>query len=492
MNLLKERTMEGGRTSRKDPPFEEGGGCLMCGSSSPSGPVCEGCVGKFPRDDLTSINTIFLIATFCMAISLFIHASGPIMGDHYSETMERSSWMVFPMLFLSLLGSGAIIYQTRALSFGKEPMLTLSFIMGMLVVSSSLSYVLNAKPRADSSTIAIIFLISGLAAVIASALGIKKVRIDRLFLPVLGFMPSFFGLTRIMLDKPDIVDHWMLRNETLLLIGMVMTFSIMAINMSSSAFPLRRSMPSLIWSSGVLVSAVSLCTLRIVGPIRVFEISAAAGILLLIAGMGSIVSLRSLDLKMQHELKAVSRALIRADDMHRSGKDHYALQQVDRAIELNPVNGFGMSSGSDNILFKMDRGRSLREIIFEPGEYEIAFNERGKVLASQGKYPEAIKAFLEAINRNPDYPESYINLTMMLYSTPGKRKEAEKYYKYYLTSKGFFLKRWLQGGLTESAAGWILDNFIFFKRSLELKGEILNRLGYDGDVIGYYSMMRNR
>jgi len=97
---------------------------------------------------------------------------------------------------------------------------------------------------------------------------------------------------------------------------------------------------------------------------------------------------------------------------------------------------------------------------------------------------------MEGIRRCPEYPESYINLAMLLYSTPGKRGEGAKYFNYYLTSKSVFMKRWLKGDLTESYVKWMIDNYEQFSRALRLKGDVLGKLGEEGDLLGYYSMMK--
>ena len=102
------------------------------------------------------------------------------------------------------------------------------------------------------------------------------------------------------------------------------------------------------------------------------EISIYSGLLLVTAGMGSLISWRYLNYKMNRELKEVSKALIMAEEMYRNGRNYYAIQHIDRALHLNPISGMGMDRRTDNIIFKVDRGRSLNSIIFEPGEYERA------------------------------------------------------------------------------------------------------------------------
>jgi tetratricopeptide (TPR) repeat protein len=249
-------------------------------------------------------------------------------------------------------------------------------------------------------------------------------------------------------------------------------------------------MPTLIWTSGVVISISSLTAFLIHGPGHFIEISIYSGFLLVTAGMGALISWRYLNYRMRRELSDVSKALITAEEMYRKGNNYYALQHVDRSLNLNPITGMGKDRRTDNIIFKIDRGHSLNGVVFEPGEYELAYNEKGKILTSQGKYPEAAKAYMEGIRRCPEYPESYINLAMLLYSTPGRKSEGAKYFNYYITSKGVFLKRWLRGDLTSMYAEWMVENYEYFRKALDLKGKVLGKLGDDGDLLGYYSMMK--
>lgn len=468
----------------------EDGKCIMCGSDSPGKAMCGKCLSGYPRDDLGQINILFMIITFSLAASLLVTASSSILGSYYSDTMNRLSWLGPVLLILSVLGAGAIVFQARRMLFRREPLVYLAYIVGTLVTAASISYLLNARPQPSGITLGVIILIIGISVTAGTVYNIRKFSIAYMALPVLGFLPSFIGFTRVITGKPDIINYWLLHNDALIIMGMSLTFLIILLSINGSSLWSRILMPTLIWTTGVLVSAVSIGALLIVGPGPFIEISIYSGLLLVTAGMGSLISWRYLNYRMRRELNDVSKALIMAEEMYQSGKNYYALQHVDRALDLNPINGMGKDRRTDNIIFKVDRGRSLNGIIFEPGEYELAYNEKGKILTSQGKYPEAAKAYMEGVRRCPEYPESYINLAMLLYSTPGKKGEGAKYFNYYITSKGVFLKRWLKGDLTARYAEWMIENYGYFRRALNLKGKVLEKLGDEGDLLGYYSMMK--
>ncbi|MGA1822092.1 MAG: tetratricopeptide repeat protein [Thermoplasmatota archaeon] len=468
----------------------EEGKCIMCGSETPGRSMCGKCLSGYPRDDLGQINILFMIVTFGIAASLLIAYSSKILGSYYSDTMDRISWIGPVLLVLSLLGAGSIVFQARKKLLGREPLTYLAYIIGTLLAAASISYLLNAGPDPLGITLGVIILMIGTASAAGSMFSFKKLGTAHMALPLLGYLPSFTGFTRVIAGKPDIINYWLLHNDTLIVMGMALTFLIILLSINSSSLWSKILMPTIIWTSGIVIASLSLGAFMILGSGSFIEMSIYSGFMLVTAGMGSLISWRYLNLRMNRELIEVCRAITMAEVMYRSGKNYYALQHIDRALHLNPLSGMGMDRRTDNIIFKVDRGRSLRSIIFEPGEYELAYNEKGKILTSQGKYPEAVKAYMEGIRRCPEYPESYINLAMLLYSTPGKKAEGSKHFNYYVTSKGVFLRRWLKGDLTSFYAVWMTDNFDHFRRSLALKGKILSKLGEDGDLLGYYSMMK--
>jgi tetratricopeptide (TPR) repeat protein len=470
----------------------EEGKCILCGSDSTGRSICGRCLSRYPRDDLGQINILFMIITFSMAASLMIIASSRILGSYYSDTMDRISWLGPTLLILSVLGAGAIVFQARKMLLSREPLIYLAYIRGTLLTSASLSFLINARPQPSGMTLGVIILIIGIAAAAGSAYGFRKFSIAYIALPLIGYLPSFIGFTRVITGKPDIIDYWLLHNDMLLVMGLTLTFLIILLSINSSSLWSKILMPTMIWTSGVVITSLSLGALLLRGSGPFIEISIFSGLLLIIAGMGSLISWRHLNYRMKRELKEVSKALVMAEEMYESGRNYYALQHIDRALHLNPISGMGMDRRTDNIIFKVDRGRSLNSIIFEPGEYELAYNEKGKILTSQGKYPEAAKAYMEGIKRSPEYPESYINLAMLLYSTPGKKGEGAKYFNYYITSKVVFLKRWMKGDLTTVYAGWMIENYEYFRRALNLKGKVLGKMGDEGDLLGYYSMMRGK
>ena len=133
----------------------------------------------------------------------------------------------------------------------------------------------------------------------------------------------------------------------------------------------------------------------------------------------------------------------------------------------------------------------LEKITFSPDEYELGLNEKGKMLASQGRFQDAVKEFQEAIRRRPDYIESYMNLSMLLISIPGKRRESCKNIGYLLSYKDHYISCWLEDDLPYRRLRWISQNYIIYKRSLDLKSEILSEMGAKGDIWSYYSLIKD-
>ncbi len=196
------------------------------------------------------------------------------------------------------------------------------------------------------------------------------------------------------------------------------------------------------------------------------------------------------DLRMQNSKREIEEAFMRAEKLEERGKFFYALQQLDRAIKANPISGFGKTLEDANVIFQLEGADALFDFTFTSKEYEISLNEKAKILASQGKLAEAVKEYLEAIKRRPGYIESYLNVGMMLSSLPGKKKESNKYLNYLVASKSIYMERWLRRGIPWNYRFWMSDCFLTYRETLDRKSELLCKMGRDGDIWPYYSLVR--
>ena len=186
----------------------------------------------------------------------------------------------------------------------------------------------------------------------------------------------------------------------------------------------------------------------------------------------------------------MKESLGRAKDLEKRQKIFYALQQMDRAIRSNPVDGFGRDLEHANIIFSIEGRKDLEDFSFVASEYEISMNEKAKILSSQGKFTEAAREYQEAVKRNPDFIESYQNLAMLLSSIPGKKKEASKHLDYLLGSKGMYVERWMRYGVPTRYVYWMADSLEVYREMLKKKSDMLYRLSRDGDIWAYYSLVR--
>ncbi|MGA1848416.1 MAG: tetratricopeptide repeat protein, partial [Thermoplasmatota archaeon] len=207
-------------------------------------------------------------------------------------------------------------------------------------------------------------------------------------------------------------------------------------------------------------------------------------------GISSYLSEVRNDMRMESARKDVIESMSRATDLESKGRIFYALQQLDRAISANPVDGFGRTREDPNIIFEMEGKKATDEFIFDPREYEISLIEKAKILTSQGKVAEAVKEYMEAMRRRPGYIPIYQNLGMLLSSMPGRKREAGKYFNYLLAYKRVYLDRWIREGMPWDYRFWMTDCLLLYKESIEKKSELLTRLSREGDTWSYYSLVR--
>ena len=103
---------------------------------------------------------------------------------------------------------------------------------------------------------------------------------------------------------------------------------------------------------------------------------------------------------------------------------------------------------------------------------------------------EAAKEYQDVIKRNPDYLEAYVNLSMLLSSIPGRRKEAVKHIDFLIASKEVYIERWIRSGMPMRYVFWMADALREYRTLLDRKADMLAKLSRDGDVWAYFSLVR--
>jgi eukaryotic-like serine/threonine-protein kinase len=135
------------------------------------------------------------------------------------------------------------------------------------------------------------------------------------------------------------------------------------------------------------------------------------------------------------------------------GKPVMALENIERAIKLDPLNVFAWY-GKIDIFEKLARHEDALKLAKDglqkfPQNRTFA-NEIGAIYAEQGKYDEAEQAFRQSISIQPDSVYAYVNLSAIL-QYKGKTEEA---------------LHLLQQGLQIRPSAWLytnLGNIYFFK-----------------------------
>jgi len=282
---------------------------------------------------------------------------------------------------------------------------------------------------------------------------------------------------------------WFLSGKHVSVMGSVFLFFGTYLAFKDTSIVSKAMAPVLFYS----ISAVMFLFLVIFdqeGGTDVLDILLVVPFILLIVTSGAYLVECINDMKMDKATSEIEESLARAGDLESKGRYFYALQQMDRAIRANPVSGFGRIQGTPNIIFELEGPHHSEDFIFEPDEYEISMNEKGKILSSQNKFTEAAKEYLDITKRNPEYLEAYVNLSMLLSSIPGRRKEAVKHIDYLIASKEVYIERWIRPGMPMRYVFWMADAIREYRTLLDRKSDMLAKLSRDGDVWAYFSLVR--
>jgi len=466
--------------------------CIPCGKKEENGnPICRKCE-RIRKWDIGTLRTpLVLLSAMAVIIGFLLLVGYGMVLDVFQIDLEGRSDAGYFLLLLGLISVFLLMVSRRKAMAGSGPYKELLPMLAMSLAPFPF-IVVALEPGDPLPYILLIFILSLCGSVFYfTRREILSFRLPSLSLIMLGsiLIHAGAGLSIRNVDISNVV--WFLSGYHIAFAGMLM------LPLGGFLAVEKMSILSRNISTAILLSLSFgwLMALVIIGQSipktgDMFHLSFSLFFTGMTLGLSSYLSEIKNDLKMETSRKDIIDSISRAGDLETKGKIFYALQQLDRAISTNPVDGLGRTRDDPNIIFELEGRRATQDLIFDPMEYEISLVEKAKILTSQGKLSEAVKLYMEAMRRRPGYIPAYQNLGMLLSSMPGRKREAEKYFNYLLAYKKTYLDRWLREGMPWDYRFWMTDCLILYKRSLEKKSELLARLSREGDTWSYYSLVR--
>ena len=169
----------------------------------------------------------------------------------------------------------------------------------------------------------------------------------------------------------------------------------------------------------------------------------------------------------------------------------YKLYSLDSAISLNPIHGFGDIREHGNPIFNMEGEEGNATITNIQDEYITAHSEKGRLLASKGKFNEALKEYRTAVSVGPQYHRTFYHLAVLRSSIPGRSKEAVKDLDMFLASRRSYISRLVENGLPEDYLYVFNDLYVLYKNAIDEKLKILSKMGSSGDIWSYFTLVRD-
>ena len=410
-------------------------------------------------------------------------------GDHQGSLKDLS--YVLAIISFSIALSLLLLSRDQLFKKGVFEGLVIMISPSLIIFSLLIVFIYDHSP-------AWVLFSSILAIIAASSIFFfrsffKKIPVKQILLLICGLfsVDIGFGLSLLNIGNDHII--WFLSGSVILVMGVaIILISTIMIAKSLSLMQIE-SLPNVILfiSTILVVIPIYIHGESSSDPSPIVLSSIILGFSLLVIASGIWIRKRAIDEEIRINNREIKFSLDKCEKLMNDGRNYYALQQLDRAIVLNPIDGLGRGRELDNIIMRLKGSYRLDKITFSPNEYELGLNEKGKMLASQGRFQDAVKEFQEAIRRRPDYIETYMNLSMLLISIPGKRRESCKNIGYLLSYKDHYISRWLEDDLPYRRLRWISQNYIIYQRSLDLKSEILSEMGAKGDIWSYYSLLKD-
>lgn len=468
--------------------------CLKCnGSREPLSIICKKCRSKISLDHKIDLDSPFLLCCLCLVASfsiLFMGDGSPLLSDDHQGSLKDISYVLAMISFAVAL---SLLLLSRDQLFQKGFYVALVAIISPSLITFSIMIVFIYHHSPVAVLFSLILSIIAGSAIFFFRSFFNVIPKKHLSLMIGGVVSIYFGFGYSMLNMGNVSRIWFLSGSVILVIGIsliLISTILMAKNLSLMQI---ESVPNVILfiSSVLVILPIYIYGERSSDASPLVLSSIILGFTLLVIASGIWIRKRVVDEEIRINTREIKVSLEKCEELMNDRRYYYALQQLDRAIGLNPIDGLGRGKERDNIIIKLKGSNRLDQITFSPDEYELGLNEKGKMLASQGRFQDAVKEFQEAVRRRPDYIETYMNLSMLLISIPGKRRESCKNIGYLFSYKDHYLSCWLEDDLPYRYLKWIEENYMIYQRSIDLKSEILSEMGAKGDIWSYYSLVKD-
>jgi ABC-type transport system involved in multi-copper enzyme maturation permease subunit len=316
---------------------------------------------------------------------------------------------------------------------------------------------------------------------------ILSIRPLLLAITLTGVLLFEFGLSVSMgsITLPE--GPWVIDGPILTLFGMGLYLISAFFIIRSSDLETIEGVPILLWILGsTLVSAILYVESFLGTRTTSLYLLLGNAMLLICTSLIAMASRRDVDRIMSRTETNISESILRGDRLISEGRPFYGLQQLDLALRMNPVDGFGKPKGSDNPLFRIEGSGHTSIYNFSASQNELALNEKGLIFCTQGRFSDAIRSYQEATKRDPDYLEPYWNLSTLLSTMPGKQTEGMRYTDYLIAAKTLYMRKWMKRMIQEDHGDWMGRCLDSYRRTLRRRSELLSQLSAKDDVWAYY------
>jgi len=466
--------------------------CLICGEKvSDMEGTCGPCSSKRKWDISNLTVPLFILSIMGICLSFLILVNQDQMLSSFEIDLSDRSDVGFIFMILTLVTAMALSWQRRkAISLGDPyrsilPLMAVTTLpLPMVLISMDPSSILILG-------VSILLIVSALAILLVFRKEAMNMGPLSFLFITLGSIFTLFGLMFSLRDIELTGLIWFLSGKHVAFIGIIFLAIGAYLTISRISLVSKSASTSIFFSLSAVVFLILVMIRDPSGEVSdQLELLMVVPFLFLTVSTSSFLAEAVNDLRIKSMNDSMKEAMKRSEDLEGKNRIFYSIQQIDRAIRTNPVDGFGRTIEHSSVIFKMEGPALVDDFTFIPSEIEISLNEKAKILSSQGKFPDAAKEYQEAIKRSPEFIETYQNLGMLLSSIPGKKKEAGKHIDYVLGSKEVYIKRWMRHGLPTRYAYWMADSMALYRKMLKRKSDLLFRLSKEGDVWAYYSLVR--
>ncbi|MGA1872661.1 MAG: tetratricopeptide repeat protein [Thermoplasmatota archaeon] len=478
------------REHTRGPASTRSKGCIGCGSDvEVKGEICKRCDQRRKWDVRKLTTPVLSLSIISMVLAFLILVNRQEISDSFDIDLSQRTDIGYLLVLLTIVSGIVFIWERRtslAVWDAYRPILP---VLGMVLIPLPVAIVLM-DPTSMVSFL-VLFLMLPVIGVVFVFLRKELLHLGLVSMTLLavGSILSLYGVL-FSIKEMDLTGFlWFLSGKHVSVLGSALLFIGSYLAFRDASIVSKAMAPVLFYC----ISAVMFVFLIIFiesGQSDVLDLLMVFPLLLMIISAASYMVECVNDVGMQRSMEEIEESLKRARDLGKRRNYFYALQQIDRAMRANPVSGFGRVQGTPNVIFDLEGPHHTEDFIFEPDEYEISMNEKGKILSSQGKFQEAMKEYQELIKRNPDFLEGYINLSMVLSSAKGRRKEAVKHIDYLIASKEVYIERWIRPGMPIRYVFWMADALREYRTMIDQKADMLNQLAKEGDVWAYFSLAR--